>query len=186
MRLKVGQAAPLFDAITLDGRRLSLANYRGTRVLLTFYRAAGCPLCNLRLWHLIDRSFAYRRQGLALIVFFESSAQVAHQYLDRLRPPFPVVPDLERKVYSLYGLESSLMGVARARLTRGADYREAAAKGLGARQVQNLLQMDGHFARMPAEFLLGPDLRIRTAYFGHDAGDFLLFSEIDAFLDDIA
>jgi len=186
MRLKVGQAAPLFDMIDLSGRRLSLADYRGTRVLLSFYRAAGCPLCNLRLWRLIDRSLAYSRQGLALIVFFESSAQITHQYLDRLRPPFPVVPDLERKVYSLYGLESSLLGVARARLTRGSAYREAAAKGIGARLAQNLLQMDGYFARMPAEFLLGPDLRIRTAYYGHDSGDFLLFSEIDTFLDDIA
>ena len=186
MRLKIGQAAPLFDAIDLDGRRLSLASYRGTRVLLSFYRAASCPLCNLRLWHLIDRSLVYRRQGLALIAFFESSAQIAHQHLDHLRPPFPVVPDLERKVYGLYGLESSLMGLARARLLRGADYREASEKGLCARPMRSLLQADGHFARMPAEFLLGPDLRIRTAYYGHDAGDFLLFSEIDAFLEDIA
>jgi hypothetical protein len=42
--------------------------------------------------------------------------------------------------------------------------------------------MDGHPGRLPADFLLESDLRIHTAYYGHDAGDFMLFEEIDAFL----
>lgn len=182
MRLRVGQQAPLFDVTDLDGRRVNLADYRGTNVLLSFHRAAVCPLCNLRLWHLIDRAVSYRRQGLALIAFFESSPQLTREYVGRMHPPFPVVPDLERKVYGMYGLESSLLGVVRARIGRRADYREATARGLGARLAENLARMDGRFARMPADFLLGPDLRIRRAYYGRDSGDFLLFSEIDAFL----
>jgi peroxiredoxin len=182
MRLEVGQQAPLFDVIDLDGRRLRLADYRGTRVLLSFYRTAVCPLCDLRLGHLIDRAVSYRRQGLALLGFFESSPELTREYVGRMRAPFPVVPDRERKVYDLYGLESSLLGVVRARLIRGAEYREAAAHEFGAWRVRNLARIGGRFGRMPAEFLLGPDLRIRRAYYGHDSGDFMLFTEIDALL----
>lgn len=182
MKLKRGQAAPMFEVADLYGRRVSLADYRGSRVLLSFHRPAACPLCNLRLWHMIERAEDYRRQGVALITFFESSPEYAHRYLDRMQPPFAVIPDLSGKVYGLYGLQTSLLGVVRARLTRGSEYSEAAAKGIGARLVQNILHMDGHLTRMPADFLLGPDLRIHTAYYGRDAGDFLLFSEIDAYL----
>jgi hypothetical protein len=163
------------------GRRISLADYYGRRTLLAFHRAANCPLCNLRLWHLINRYPAYQRQGLAVIAFFESAPDYAYQYLDRLRPPFPLVADLALKVYNLYGLESALMGALVARLTRWSAYRQARRLRIGGHPWLNPLTMDGHVGRLPADFLLGPDMRIRTAYYGRDAGDFLLFSEIASF-----
>jgi hypothetical protein len=39
--------------------------------------------------------------------------------------------------------------------------------------------MDGKKVRMPAAFLLGPDLRIRSARFGRAPGDFMLHSELE-------
>jgi hypothetical protein len=42
--------------------------------------------------------------------------------------------------------------------------------------------MDGVFGRKPADFLLSPDLRIQSTYYGRDAGDFMPFAEIDRFL----
>jgi peroxiredoxin len=182
MRLKVGQYAPLFDTTDMYGRRVSLADYYGRRTLLAFHRAANCPLCNLRLWHLINRYPAYQREGLAVIAFFESAPDFAHEYLDRLRPPFPLVADLGLSVYNLYGLESALTGALVARLTRWSVYRDAKRLHIGGHPWFNPLTMDGHVGRLPADFLLGPDMRIRTAYYGRDAGDFLLFSEIDAFV----
>lgn len=164
------------------GRRVALADYAGRKLLLSFYRAAVCPLCNIRTWHLIDRYPAYQRRGFDIIAFFESSPAATHRYLDQLRAPFPVIADLERSVYALYGLESSLLGAAYARLFRGSAYREAARRRVGGTFMQNLTQMDGTFGRLPAEFLIGRDGRIRTAYYGRDAGDFLLFSQIDAFV----
>lgn len=182
MKLKRGQMAPLFQATDLYGRPFALDDYRGVRVLLSFYRAAVCPLCNLRLWHLIDRTAEYQRKGIAFVAVFESSPEYAHEYLDRMRPSFAVIPDLQGKLYDLYGLKTSLLGTAWARLARNRAYREAAAKGIGGRFVANLTRMDGRFSRMPGDFLLGPDLRVGVAYYGRDAGDFLLFSELDAYL----
>ncbi len=182
MRLKPGELAPVFAQRDMYGRPVSLSQYRGRKLLLSFYRGAVCPLCNLRLHYLIDHHDDYRRQGLEIIVFFESSPQVAVRYLDRQRSPFPIIPDLAREVYSLYGMESSLFGALRARLTRGAAYREAARRQIGGGFWENLFQMDGAMGRKPADFLLNPDLRIQTAYYGRDAGDFMPFAEIDRFL----
>lgn len=181
MKLKRGQMAPLFETTDLYGRRVALADYRGARVLLSFYRAAVCPLCDLRLAHLMDRSEEYGRQGVAFIAVFESSPEYAHEYLDGMRPPFAVIPDLHGTMYDLYGLQTSILGTGWARLTRRKAYAEAAARGIGGRFMATL-RMDGRFTRMPADFLLGPDLHVRQAYYGRDAGDFLLFSELDAYL----
>jgi thioredoxin-dependent peroxiredoxin len=182
VRIKVGQQAPDFVAQDLSGRPVALADYQGTNLLLSFYRAAACPLCNVRTSLLINRHPMYQRQGVQLLAFFESSPAYAHRYLDRLRAPFPLLIDAAHTIYRLYGLETSWFGAAYARLFRGAAYREAARHHIGSRFVENLFQMDGHFARLPAEFVIGPDLRVRAAYYGRDAGDFMLFSELDRYL----
>ena len=182
MRLKVGQPAPVFMQRDMYGRTVSLAQYQGRRVLLSFNRAAVCPLCNLRLRYLIDHHDDYRRQGLEIITFFESSPEMARRYLERQRPSFPIIPDLGRAVYEQYGMESSLFGALKARLMRGPAYREAARRHIGGNFWYNLAHMDGALGRRPADFLLSPDLRIQVAYYGRDAGDFLPFAEIGRFL----
>jgi peroxiredoxin len=182
MRLKPGQLAPRFAVDDIYGRHVDLADLRGARVLLSFYRAAVCPLCNIRTWHLIDRYAEYRRQGLYHVAFYESSTQLTHQYLDRLRAPFPVVADFGRTVYGLYGLEWSLFGAFYAKLTRGPVYREATAKRVGGTTIQSVTQAGRAFGRLPGDFLIGPDQRIHTAYYGRDAGDFLPFAAIERFM----
>src|SRR5262249_13432298 len=78
------------------------------------------------------------------------------------------------------GLETSFWGTVKARLTRGAVYREAARQRIGGNPFYNMVHMDGKFSRMPADFVMGPDMRIRFAHYGRDAGDFALFSQLDA------
>jgi thioredoxin-dependent peroxiredoxin len=181
MRLRVGAPAPLFSAWDISGRRVALAQYVGQGLLLSFNLAAMCPLCNIRIFHLIERSPRYQAQGLSIIAFFESSQEIARAYLDRLRSPFPIVADLQRQVYALYGLETSLLGTVPGSM-RNHIYREARERGPGiADKLRGFLAMDGRKFRMPADFLIGPDLPIRRAYYAHDASDFLSFAEVDAF-----
>ncbi len=182
MELKVGQQAPPFSAQDLAGRPLRLADFRGHTVLLSLFRAAACPLCNVRTSLLISRYPLYQRNGVQILAFFESSPEAAHRYLDRLQAPFPILLDPTRTIYPSYGLSTSWLGAAYARLFRGPVYREAARRGLGADFIRNITDMDGHFARLPAEFVIGPDQRIRAAHYGRDAGDFMRFAQLDAYL----
>jgi hypothetical protein len=149
--------------------------------MLAFHRSAVCPLCNVRLSHLIYRYPQYQAQGMNVIALFESSLENAREYLDRLQSPFPIVADPRRQVYTLYGLETSWLGTARGTLRR-AVYREARQRHLGiAPLLPGFFAMDGRKFRMPAEFLLGPDLRVQRAFYAKDSGDFLPFSELDHF-----
>lgn len=179
MRLRVGELAPLFDVVDLYGRRVSLNACYGNLVLISFYRSAVCPLCNVRLSYLLRRAHDYQRAGVTIISFFESFPDNAHLYLDRFRAPFPIVADGAADVYARYGLKTSWFGTARGTLRRSI-YHEARQRNLGDwRLLPGFFAMDGKKFRMPAEFLLGPDLTVRVAYYGHDAGDFMRFSELD-------
>ena len=179
MKLRTGQFAPDFTVEDITGRRVSLERYRGRSVLVSFNRAAVCPLCNLRTAHLIRRYPAYQRAGLEVISFFESSPQRTHTYLDRQRAPFPIIAGPQYEVYTQYGLESSLFGAVRAFLGRRWMYREAARLKIGGGLIENFTRMDGRMGRLPGDFLIGPDGRIRYAYYGRDAGDFPLFRDLE-------
>jgi len=177
--------APVWS-LSLPVEDYPLENYAGWHLLLSFYRPAVCPLCSLRLAHLIDRAPAYARQGLALLAVFESRPTETLRYLPGLRVPFPVIGDAEGQLYALYGLEASLLRAAWGWIWRRGAFREAARRGLGGSMRQNLTQTPGPMGRLPGDFLIGPDLRIKRAYYGHDAGDFMLFAEIDAYVADLA
>jgi thioredoxin-dependent peroxiredoxin len=182
MRLKPGSPAPLFVSRDVYGRQVELANYTGFHLLLSFYRAAVCPLCTLRFAHLVDRAPDYARQGLAMVAVFESSPPETVQYIHGLQLPFPVIGNVDGHLYGLYGLEASLLHAAWGWLARRPAFREAARRRLGGTMWQNLTQTRGQMGRLPGDFLIGPDLRIEVAYYGHDAGDFLLFRDLDAYM----
>jgi peroxiredoxin len=182
MRLEVGQPAPQFTVQDLAGRTISLSQYAGHYLMISFHRYAVCPLCDLRLWHLGRLWEQYARQGLYLMTFVESTPDMTHWYLDRLNCPFPLVPDPHGAVYRQYGLEASPLGVARGLIGRQAEYREAGRRQLGGWNLWHIAT-SGTFSRLPATFIIGPDLRIQLAHYGRDTGDFLLFSEVDRFLE---
>lgn len=179
MRLLIGQIAPDFVTRDLAGRTVSLQAYRGAYVLLSFYRFAVCPVCNVRMRQLALRAEAYQRRGLYFIACVESSEANAHFYLDGLNYPFPLVPALGSGLYRTYGLESSVLGIAKGMLTRQGMYREASRLHLGGWDVR---RFDGAFGRLPADFLIGPDGRVLLAYYGRDHGDFLRLEQLDLML----
>ena len=120
--------------------------------------------------------------GLEVTAFVESSTDIAHQYLDRQQIPFPVIADPAHTIYDAYGLAGSLIGTLYARLRWWNIYREAARTGIGGNTWELLTRFDGSFTRLPGDFILGPDLSVRVAYYGRDSGDFMSFDELEAYL----
>ena len=175
-RLGNGDLAPAFAILNLDGREVSLGNYCERKLLLAFFRYGACPLCNLRMTFLIDAFPRWQEQGLDVVAVFESPAERLLETVASQATPFPVIPDPERKLYRLYGVVPSwwgyVVGVFRFRAFRDA-FKLGFHPGKG----------EGAITQLPAEFLIGPDLRIERAYYGKDIGDHLPLEEIDAWLE---
>jgi thioredoxin-dependent peroxiredoxin len=175
MRLKTGTTAPPFETIDMDGRTIQLADFHGQKLLLAFFRYASCPLCNLRISELIRHQPELQMQGLQILAIFQSPLERLQQYAGRQRPPFSMIPDPDGRLYRLYGVESSWSGFLKGSLRVGA-LATATARGFLPGP------MDGNKARIPADFLISPDLIIQTAYYGNDIGDHLPLPNIRQWL----
>jgi len=168
MRIDRGDRAPSFSAEGLGGEAVSIEAFRGRRLLLSFFRYAACPLCNLRTAFLIDAYPRLRSKGLGIVAIFESPRTRLLETVAWQPIPFPVIPDPERRLYRTYGVTPSLLGTVRGAF-RVRALREAFRRGF-------------HIGRA-AEFLIGPDSVIERAYYGRDIGDHLPIEEIDRWLD---
>ncbi|HEX6123465.1 MAG TPA: redoxin domain-containing protein [Ktedonobacterales bacterium] len=174
MRLRAGERAIPFATRDIAGKPIQLEDYAGRKLLLSFNRLATCPLCNVRMYHLVQRYPQYRAQGLEIVLFTDSTPETTTRYLGPMAPPFPLIADPQRALYQLYGVESSKLRMPLT-IRRLPVYAEAA--------VRRLLKpyRDGDITLLPADFLIGPDLVIQRAHYGRDYGDYLLFEVIDHF-----
>jgi peroxiredoxin len=180
MRLLVGQKAPQFDVVDVHGRRITLADYRGVFLLLSFYRFAGCPICNVRLWQLAQKASMFRTNGLHLLACIDSIPSRVDQEVVPAVYPFPLIAELGGDLYQQYGIESSVPRVVKGLLTRPGVLLQSRNRNVTSWIPHR--NVDGGFGRLPADFLIDPGGRILLAYYGQDLGDFLSVAQVDLFL----
>lgn len=176
MRLEPGQAAKPFQVTDIAGNDISLETYRDKKLLLSFYRYAACPLCNLRVHNIIQQLPGLHEKGLHVLAFFESSKESILKHVGKQEAPFPVIPDPGLSVYKAYGVESSWPRFLMSMVIKMPTIIKAMFSGFPPGKLEN------KFAMLPADFLIGPDLKIERAYYGSNIGDHLHIREIEAWL----
>lgn len=174
-KCKAGDTAPAFQVKDIQNREINLENYRGRKVLLSFYRYASCPLCNLRISELLGKQAAWKAGGLDLIAVFQSPESSIDRYVGKQGIPFPVIADPGRKLYDQYGVHADLLKFAASAL-HPEKLLQAAKKGFFPGKVENKVAM------IPADFLIDESGKIFLAYYGKDASDHLDASVIESFI----
>lgn len=176
-RLRHGEIAPHFLKRDLLGHDINLHDYAGRWLLLSFYRYASCPLCNLRIHELSLRCTAWQTQGLEMLAVFQSPAEKLRQYVGKQQALFPLLPDPEQRLYALYGVKCSWAGFLKAWATRLPEIsRSIVGRGFLPGSVE------GGIHRIPADFVIDPQGRVAVAYYGQDIGDHLPVERIDHLL----
>jgi len=156
---------------------VNLSDYKGRKVLLTFFCNAGCPVCNLRMHELLARAAAFERKGLTVIAVYESTAQNMQQYTEGQVIPFVMIPDADRQLYSQYAIERSGRK-AFVSLFHGVIGKAGRGKKLFKRKIEQ----DGHNTTIGADFLIDENGKVALAHYGQYIGDHLPLHEIDTFL----
>lgn len=173
MRLQSGDKTIDFEVTDYKGKKIRLSDFTKKKVLLSFYRYASCPLCNLRIHGLIKRYNDYHAAGLEIFSFFESPVESMKKYVGTQEPPFALIPDPDRLVYKKYRVEKSLgkyiTGLFSGKL--GKAIRMGFKPG----------KMEGVKTLVPADFLIENGL-IKTAFYGKDISDHIPFEVIEDFL----
>lgn len=176
MRLKAGDQAIDFNIKDIQGNSWHLEDFKGKKLMLSFYRYAACPLCNLRV-HSLSRKYAlYKEHGIEMLAVFQSPKENIIKYTGKRNAPFPMIPDPERKLYKQYGVESSMIGLAKGFFTGTFLLPKLLKSGIRPGKI------DGDTSLIPADFLIGPDLKIEKAFYGKDIGDHIPEKEIEEWL----
>ena len=170
MRVDSGDPVPVREMVGVAGQVISLVPATGV-VHLQFVRFAGCPICNLHLRRFAGRASELASAGIVEIVVFHSSAEELMKYEAEL--PFPAVPDPDKRLYGLFGVETSPRAVADPRVWGDAvwglvtDARRARKTGAPMPPAR---PRHGEFG-LPADFLIGREGVIIAAKRGLHAAD---------------
>lgn len=176
MKLLQGDIAIDFSVENINGRLISLRDFRGKKLMLSFYRYSECIYCNLRIHQLIKRYDDYNGKGLEKIAFFQSSKNQIEKYTGKLNPPFHIISDTHRKIYRAYGVEEySLSGYI-----KGFFQIPKAIKAISLGFIPK--SGEGSKTLIPADFLIAEDGKISKAYYGSDISDHIPFGEIENFI----
>jgi len=102
-RLKPGDPAPAFTLPDADGNPVSLADYRGRRVILYAYPAASTPGCTKQACDFRDSLGELNGAGLDVIGISPDKPAKLAKFRDAEGLTFPLVSDPEKAVLTEYG-----------------------------------------------------------------------------------
>jgi len=171
--------APVFKLNDVFGRVIDLSKYADKKVLIGFFRHAGCPFCNLRVHALTKVSEELKSLGLEMIFFFESKESIIlrssfHQGVS----PIPIISDPKKEWYNIYGLETSPYKSAISHLT---SFVQTVIKAKAVGAPVHLMASGESINTMPAEFLLDKGLTIKKLHYSQRLNDRLDVDEIREF-----
>ncbi|ONH30949.1 thioredoxin-dependent thiol peroxidase [Pseudofrankia asymbiotica] len=111
-RLTVGDPAPDFTLADADGEQVSLASFRGRRVIIYFYPAASTPGCTKQACDFRDSLAQLNDAGLDVLGISPDKPAKLVRFRDNEGLTFPLLSDPDRAVLGAYGAygEKTLYG----------------------------------------------------------------------------
>ncbi|MFI6480045.1 thioredoxin-dependent thiol peroxidase [Nonomuraea sp. NPDC050663] len=102
-RLEPGDAAPEFTLTAADGSSVSLADYRGKRVILYFYPAAMTPGCTKQACDFRDNLAQLTSEGFVVLGVSKDAPAKLAKFVERDALTFPLLSDTSLEVHKAYG-----------------------------------------------------------------------------------
>ena len=160
---------------TIDNSEFNIDAVSGKRYLLSFYRFASCPFCNLRI-HSLVQNYDELPDNFEMIAIFDSPLDNLQRYSAGHHAPFPILADEENTYYRKFGVRRSLLGVLKGAILRMPTVLYAMfAKGYIPWTVK------GSMTTMPLDILVDERGIVQSAYYGKDEGDHMPIERIKSF-----
>ncbi len=102
--LKEGNKAPAFTGIDQDGKKISLSDYAGKKLVLYFYSEAGSPTCTIESCNLRDHYGLLRKNGLEVVGVSPDKQGVQKKFETKYKLPFPLIADTSHDILEKYGV----------------------------------------------------------------------------------
>jgi thioredoxin-dependent peroxiredoxin len=102
-RLEVGDKAPAFSLPDANGNTVSLADFKGRKVIVYFYPAASTPGCTKEACDFRDNLHDLNDAGLDVVGISPDKPAKLAKFRDDQKLTFPLLSDPDRKVLVAWG-----------------------------------------------------------------------------------
>ena len=111
-RLAAGDTAPEFTLTDQDGEQVSLADYRGRKVVVYFYPAAMTPGCTTQACDFRDNLGSLAAAGYQVLGLSRDTPDKLKAFAENDHLTFPLLSDEDLTVHNAYGTwgEKNLYG----------------------------------------------------------------------------
>ena len=102
-RLEIGDAAPDFTLTATDGSTVTLADYRGQKVIIYFYPKASTPGCTTQACDFRDSLAALQGAGYQVLGLSPDPLSALVKFKEAEDLTFPLLSDEDHAVAETYG-----------------------------------------------------------------------------------
>ena len=120
LKLKEGDPAPAFTAMTNGGATVSLADFKGRNVILYFYPRDNTPGCTKEACAFRDHFADFERKGAMVLGVSTDPVKSHDKFVAKYQLPFTLLADEDKKIVRAYGVwgPKTFMGVKYAGTSR--------------------------------------------------------------------
>ena len=102
--LKEGDKAPAFAGKDQNGKKISLSDYKGRKVVLYFYPEAETPTCTIESCNLRDNYSLLKKNGFEVVGVSPDDEKKQKKFEVKYKLPFPLIADTSHDVLEKYGV----------------------------------------------------------------------------------
>jgi peroxiredoxin Q/BCP len=105
--LKIGDPAPDFSALSTDGSRIALGDFRGRKLVLYFYPMDDTPGCTKQACSLRDHNAEIAARGAAIVGVSAQGVESHRHFSEKYGLNFPLLADPGQEIAKAYGVTGS-------------------------------------------------------------------------------
>ena len=112
MALNINDLAPNFSGKDQDGHTVTLADFKGKKLVLYFYPKDNTPGCTAQACNLRDHYANFQQAGYEIIGISTDSAASHKRFIASKNLPFRLIADEDHSIHAQYGtwVEKSMFG----------------------------------------------------------------------------
>lgn len=102
--LSEGDKAPDFEGLNEKGEKISLADYKGKKLVLFFYPKDDSPGCTKEACNLRDNYSKLSKMGFEILGVSPDSPKKHQKFIDKYEFQYSLLADEDRSVINAYGV----------------------------------------------------------------------------------
>ncbi len=173
--LSSGDKAPHFTLPAIDGSTFNMADMKGKRVILTFFRFSTCPLCNMRIRRIVQRWNEFSKDAV-MVAVFDAKIGDLQKRMKKHDAPFVVVADETYEQFNKNGVKKSFFKFMWGALRSPLTLLQATLRGY----VPLTLSIS-KLSTIPVDILIDEDGKVVEAHYCKDTADHLSLDRMIAF-----